>query len=385
MNFTLGDGERMLRDTVERLVARDYGFEQRKRHAQAPGGWSRAMWARYAELGLLALPFAAEHGGLDGGPVDLMLVMEALGRALILEPYLASIVIAGGALRAGAAPAQAARWIPPVASGECVIVFAHAERQSRYNLADVGCTARRDGNAYVLDGAKVCVSHGDSAERLIVSARLHGKRNDRDGIGLWMVDAGAPGVSRRGYPTQDGLRAADVTFHAVRVDAGDAIGEPGRAIDVIERVADVAIASLAAEAVGAMAACLDMTVEYLKVRNQFGGPIGRFQALQHRAAEMLVALEQARSMAMYAALMVDEDDPLERRKALSAVKVQIGKSARFVGQQAVQLHGGIGVTEEYALGHYFKRLTLIESMFGDTDHHLAQFARAGGFLAREAA
>jgi pimeloyl-CoA dehydrogenase small subunit len=380
VDFALTDDQRMLKNMVERLLGKDYGFEQRKRHAQAPEGWSRRMWAKYAELGLLALPFGSEHGGIDGGSVELMLVMEALGKAMILEPYLSTIVIAGTALRCGASSAQRARWIPPIAMGESVLAFAHGERQSRYNLADVQCAARAEGNAYVLDGRKVLVAHGDSADQLVVSARMHGQRTDRDGIGLWVLDARAPGVSRKGYPTQDGLRAADIDLTGVRVSADDMIGQTGDAIAVIERVTEVAIAALAAEAVGAMSACLDMTVAYLKVRHQFGGPIGRFQALQHRAADMLIALEQARSMAMFGALMVDEVDLVERRKALSAVKVQIGKSARFIGQQAIQLHGGIGVTEEYAVGHYFKRLTMIEALFGDSAYHLARFARGDGFV-----
>ncbi len=380
MDFALNDDQRMLADMVARLVANDYGFEQRLRYARAREGWSRAMWAKCAQLGLLALPFGAEHGGIDGGSVELMLVMQALGKALVLEPYLSTVVIAGAALRAGATPGQRAQWIPRIAAGDTIITLAHAEPQSRYNLADVACTARRDGDTYVLDGRKVLVAHGDSADQLLVSARVHGKRTDRDGIGLWLVDARSPGVSRRSYRTMDGVRAADIGLDGVRVSAEHAIGEPGSAIDVLEGVANLAIVALAAEAVGAMSACLDMTVEYLKVRQQFGGPIGRFQALQHRAADMLIAVEQARSMAMLAALMVDEPDDNERRKAMSAVKVQIGTSARFVGQQAIQLHGGIGVTEEYAVGHYFRRLTMIETMFGDRDHHLAQFARSGGFV-----
>jgi pimeloyl-CoA dehydrogenase small subunit len=381
MNFKFTEEQRLFSDTLERLVAKDYGFEQRKAYAGEPEGWSRATWGKYAEIGLLALPFGAEYDGLDGGAVEMMLAMEALGKALVLEPYLSTVVLAGAALRAAASPSQLEALVPEIAAGQLVLAFAHGEVQSRYNLADVACSAHRERGGYMLEGCKVVVLHGDSADKLIVSARIHGKRTDRDGIGLFLVDAHATGVGRRGYRTQDGLRAADVTFSGVRVAENDAIGAAGKAYATIERVADFAIAALAAEAVGAMAASLDLTVEYLKIRNQFGAPIGRFQALQHRAAEMLIALEQARSMAMFAALMVDEPDPVERRKALSAVKVQIGKSGRFIGQQAIQLHGGIGVTEEYAVGHYFKRLTMIETMFGDSEHHLAEFARLGGFVA----
>lgn len=381
MNFELSEEQTMLKDTVDRLVSKGYSFQQRQAYAGEPDGWSRAMWTQYAELGLLALPFDPDHGGLGYGPVEMMIVVEALGRALVLEPFFSTVVVAGAALRAAASPAQLAEWVPLIASGDLLIAFAHAERQSRYNLADVGCTATPEGDGYRLDGAKVLVLHGEQADKLIVSARLRGKRTERDGICLFMVDAKAAGVARHGYRTQDGLRAADITLDSVRVGAADLIGEPGNALAAIERTADEAIAALCAEAVGAMAVTQDMTVDYLKTRSQFGSVIGSFQALQHRSAEMLVALEQARSMAMYAALMVNEPDLAERRKALSAVKVQIGKSARFIGQQAIQLHGGIGVTEEYAVGHYFKRLTMIEAQFGDTDHHLAKLAAAGGLIA----
>jgi alkylation response protein AidB-like acyl-CoA dehydrogenase len=367
------------------MIAKDYGFEQRKACAAQPHGWSRAMWAKYAEMGLLALPFDARHGGLGCGPVELMLVMEALGRGLVLEPYFETVVLAGGVLRAAEEAGQhndaADDLVARIATGGAVVAFAHAERQSRYNLADIATTAARDGSSFVLDGLKTVVRHADCADLLIVSARVAGDRAEPGGLALFLVEADSPGVTRKSYATHDGVRAADVRLSGVRVAAQDVIGVPGRALPLIERAADLAIAALAAEAVGAMSAALDITVEYLKLRHQFGGPIGRFQALQHRAAEMLIALEQARSMAMFAALMVDDPDVAERRKALSAVKVQIGKSGRFIGQQAVQLHGGIGVTQEYAVGHYFKRLTMIELQGGDSMSHLARVARAGGFVA----
>ena len=384
MNFTLSDDQRMLQDTVERLVARDYGFEQRKAYAMEPGGWSCKVWGTLAEMGLLALPFPEAHGGLGGGAVDVMLVMQALGKALPLEPLLSTMVIGGAALRA-ASPAQMDRWVGAIAAGDMTLAWAHGEAHSRYRLHDVACCARRDGSGWVLDGAKISVLHGDSADRLLVSARSAGAQRDPDGVSLFMVEAHSPGVVREGYATHDGRRAADIRFDSVRVDESDLIGARGGALPLIESVTEAAIAALAAEAVGVMDAALAMTVEHLKTRQQFGGPIARFQALQHRAAEMLIALEQSRSMAMYAALMLDEPDAHERSKALSAVKVQIGQAARFVGQQAIQLHGGIGVTEEYAVGHCHKRLAMMELQFGDTDHHLAAFARAGGFIGTEAA
>ena len=381
MDFSFTDEQRLLKESVERLLADRYSFEARQRFMDEPTGWSRALWQSYAELGLLGLPFEDRHGGVGGGPVETMIVMEALGRALALEPFFATVVLAGGLLRLGANEAMRAALVPKIAAGDLLLAFAHAERQSRYDLADVATTARHDGADYILDGVKSLVIHGDCADRLIVSARLAGVRRDRDGLGLFVVDAGAAGVSRRAYPTVDGLRAAEVTLSDVRVGPDQVLGEPGKAFPLIAQVVDAAIAALAAEAVGAMAAMHEMTVEYLKTRKQFGVPIGNFQVLQHRAAEMLIALEEARSMAFFATMMAEEPDPAERRKAIAAAKVQIGRSGRFVGQQAIQLHGGIGMTMEYKVGHYFKRVTMIDAMFGDADHHLAELARLGGLIA----
>jgi len=381
MDFALTDEQRLLKESVERLLADRCRFEDRQRFMAEPTGWSRVLWRNYAELGLLGLPFEEKHGGVGGGPVETMIVMEAFGRALALEPFFATVVLGGGLLRLGADEAMRAVLIPKIAAGDLLLAFAHGERQSRYDLADIATAARRDGADYVLDGVKSLVIHGDCADKLVVSARLVGARTDRDGIGLFVVDADAAGVSRRAYPTVDGLRAAEVILSGVRVGADRVLSEPGKAFPLIAKVADSAIAALAAEAVGAMGAMHESTVEYLKTRKQFGVPIGSFQVLQHRASEMLIALEQARSMAVFATMMAEEPDPTERRKAIAAAKVQIGRSGRFVGQQAIQLHGGIGMTMEYKVGHYFKRVTMIDTLFGDADHHLAELARLGGLIA----
>jgi pimeloyl-CoA dehydrogenase small subunit len=381
MDFEMSDEQRLLQESVERLLTDRYDFEARKRYMQEPGGFSRDLWRRYAELGLLGLPFDERYGGIGGGPVETMIVMEAFGRALVLEPYLATVVLCGGLLRRGGSEAQREALIPKIAGGDLMLAFAHAERQSRYELADVATTARRDGAGYVLDGAKTLVLHGDCAHKLIVSARLAGARRERDGIGLFLLDADAAGVARRAYPTIDGLHAAEVTLASARVGADAVLGEPGKAYALIERVVDAAIAALAAEAVGAMAAMQETTVDYLKTRRQFGVPIGSFQVLQHRAADMLIALEQARSMAMLATMLAEDPNDAERRRAVAAAKVQIGRSGRFVGQQAVQLSGGIGVTMEYKIGHYFKRVSAIDTLFGDADYHLAELARLGGLIA----
>jgi pimeloyl-CoA dehydrogenase small subunit len=378
MDFDLSEEQRLLKESLDRLIGERYAFEQRKTYAQNAEGWSRELWAQYAELGLLGLPFAEHHGGSGGGPVETMLVMEAFGHALVLEPYFATVVLGGGFLRHGASDALCADLVPKITDGSLTLAFAQTERHSRWNLADVSTTARRDGAGWVLDGEKGVVLHGDTADKMIVTARLGGGQRDRDGVGVFVVDAQAAGVSRRGYPTQDGLRAAEVTLTGVRVDPDDVLGEPGAGLPLVERVVDEAIAALCAEAVGAMAVMHELTVDYLKTRRQFGREIGSFQVLQHRAVDMLVALEQARSMAMFATMMAAEDNPAERRDALSAAKVQIGRSGKFVGQQAIQLHGGIGMTMEYKVGHYFKRVTMIDTMFGDAGHHLRELARRGG-------
>ncbi len=375
MDFDLSEEQRLIEESLDRLIADRYSFEQRQAYGRSAEGWSRELWAQYAGLGLLGLPFAEQYGGSGGGPVETMLAMQAFGRALALEPFFATVVLGGGFLRHGGTAEQCAALIPKIADGTLTLAFAHTERQSRYNLADIATRATRDGAGWVIDGEKGVVLHGDSADQVIVTARTGGERRDRDGIGAFLVDAKAAGVSRRGYPTQDGLRAAEIALARVRVGPEAVLGEPGAALPLIERVVDEGIAALCAEAVGAMAVMHELTVDYLKTRRQFGREIGSFQVLQHRAVDMLVALEQARSMAMFATMMAAEENADERRQALSAAKVQIGRSGRLVGQQAIQLHGGIGMTMEYKVGHYFKRATMIDLMFGDADHHLRRLGR----------
>jgi alkylation response protein AidB-like acyl-CoA dehydrogenase len=357
MDFDLTDEQRLLSDSVGRLMADTYGFEKRRALIREPEGFSPVLWAKYAELGLLGLPFAEEYGGFGGGAVEVMLVMEAFGRALALEPYLATVVLAGTALRLAASGKQQEALLPVVADGSLKLAFAHGERQARYDLTDVTTTATRSGGDYVLEGGKSVVLHGDGAGMLVVSARTGGARGEAGGISLFLVDAGANGVARRGYALRDGSRAAEISLSGVKVPAGNLLVEAG-------------IAAMCAEAVGAMEAMQAMTLDYLKTRQQFGKPIGENQVLQHRSAEMLVALESARGMAMLAAMMVDEPDAAERERNIAMAKVGVGQSGRFVSQQAIQLHGGIGMTEEYAIGHFFRRIMVIEHLFGDTAHHL---------------
>jgi pimeloyl-CoA dehydrogenase small subunit len=374
MDFDFTEEQRLLDETVRRLVKDEYDIPKRKGYIALPDGFSRPLWQRYAELGLLGLPFAEAEGGFGGSAVETMIVMESFGRGLAVEPYLASVVLGGGLVALAGSAAQKKAILPALAGGELLLAFAHGERQSRYTLSDVETTAKADGSGYRLSGEKGVVLHGDSADRLVVSARTGGASRERSGISLFLVDATAKGVSRRAYPTVDGLRAAEVTLDHVRIEGDALLGAKGDAYPVIEHAVDRAIAALAAEAVGIMETLNATTLDYLKTRKQFGVPIGSFQALQHRMADMVVELEQARSMATLAALSADLGDARERRRVISAAKVQIGRSGRFVGQQSIQLHGGIGMTEEYTVGHYFKRLTVIDQTFGDADHHLDRFA-----------
>jgi pimeloyl-CoA dehydrogenase small subunit len=374
MDFDLTDEQRLLSDSIGRLLADTYSFEKRRAVLREPEGYAAALWARYAELGLLGLPFAEDFGGFGGGAVEIMLVMEAFGRVLALEPYLATVVLGGTALRLAGSRDQQEALLPEVAAGSLKLAFAHGERQARYDLTDVMTTAVAAGGGYVLEGGKSVVLHGDGADKLIVSARTSGARGAASGISLFLVDATANGVARRGYALRDGTRAAEISLSAVQVGADDLLGAKGEAFPVIKRIVEAGIAAMCAEAVGAMDSMQTMTLDYLKTRQQFGKPIGENQVLQHRSAEMLVALESARGMAMLAAMMVDEPDAAERERNIAMAKVGVGQAARFVSQQSIQLHGGIGMTEEYAIGHFFRRVMVIEHLFGDAAHHLNRLA-----------
>jgi len=380
MDFDLTEEQRLLKDSVDGLLTDSYDFESRKKYAKEKGGWSKTVWSKLAEQGLLGLPFSEDDGGFGGGAVETMIVMEALGRALVLEPYLATVVIGGGFLRHGGSAAQKAAHIPGIVDGSKTLAFAQLEKNSRYDLADVATTAKKKGDGWIVDGEKFVVLNGETADTFVVTARTKGGQRDRNGIGVFLVPANAKGVSRKGYPTQDGLHAADVTFTGVEVGADAVIGDGENGLALVEKVVDDARIALCAEAVGAMDESLKTTVEYIKTRKQFGVPIGSFQVLQHRAADMFVALEQARSMAMFATMAAEFDDAKERANAVAAAKVQIGKSGKFVGQQSIQLHGGIGMTMEAKIGHYFKRLTMIENTFGDTDYHLARVSDGPGLV-----
>ena len=380
MDFDLSEEQRLLKESVDGFLGGSYDFDQRKKYMAEKGGWSKSVWGKLAEQGLLGLPFSEDDGGFGAGGVETMIVMEALGKALMLEPYLATVVLGGGFLRRGGSAEQKAAYIPAIIDGSKTFAFAQLEKNSRYDLSDVSTSAKKKGAGWIIDGEKFVVLNGETADVLVVTARTKGGQRDNSGIGVFLVPGNAKGVTKKGYPTQDGLHAADITFTGVEVGADAVIGDPENGLPLIERVVDDARTALCAEAVGVMDESLKSTVEYLKTRTQFGVPIGSFQTLQHRAADMFVALEQARSMAMFAAMAGDFEDAKERATAVAAAKVQIGKSLKFVGQQAIQLHGGIGMTMEARIGHYFKRLTMIENTFGDTDYHLRRVTDSGGLM-----
>ena len=367
MDFDFTDEQEQLRDAVNKWVAKGYDFERRRRTVKA-GGYSREAWGEMAELGLMGLAVPETQGGMGFGPVEAMVVMEELGRGIVVEPYAAVALVAAGVLSQHAPHAVQQAWLPRLAAGEALVVLAHQERDARYVLRHVTTTAQEQGGQWSVSGSKSVVPVGDQADAYIVPARVSGKVDDTRGIALLLVERSAAGVSARGYPTQDGARAAEVSFD--RAPATLLVG-PEDGHFVLEEAADIAIAAGCAEAVGAMDALFAVTVDYLNTRKQFGVPIGTFQALRHRVADMKMQLELARSMSYFATLKLG-DDLAQRRRALSQAKVQLGQSMRFVGQQSIQLHGGIGVTDEYIAGHYFKRLSCLEMSFGDTMHHLAE-------------
>lgn len=372
MDFSLNDEQRMLDETVSRVIREEYGFEQRRGFASEPNGFSAANWSLFAELGLLAIPFAEENGGFGGGGVELMIVQRAFGRGLVLEPYLASVVLGGGLVEQLGSPTQRERLLSPLLAGRSRLALAWAEPEGRYDHLTVATRAERDGDGYRLSGIKAVVLHGDSADQLLVTARTAGGPTGRDGLSVFLVDSAQPGVGVRGYATIDGLRAAEIRLDDVRVGADALLGPEGGAADALETVLTLGCAALCAEAVGVMEAACELTLDYLKTRQQFGAPIGRFQALQHRMVDMRIALEQAQSMAIFAACSLGLPGA-ERDRRIAAAKVVIGNSGRFVAEQAIQLHGGMGMTDEAMVSHLAKRLVMIDHHLGDVDHHLGRF------------
>ena len=374
MNFELTEEQTLLAETIKRFVATHYNFDARAKIVASPSGHSEDVWAAIAEMGLLGLPFAEAHGGFGGTTVDVMLVMEAIGEGLLVEPYLATVGLGGRLVARAGSAAQQERILPALVQGKHTLAFAHTEAGARYDLREVHLSARRAGDGWVLDGDKRVVLHGASADTLVVSARTAGAATDAGGISLFLVPRTAPGVSVQDFRTIDNLRAADVGFRQVRVGADALLGAEGGGHAVIEEVVDYATALLCAEAVGAIRSANEATLEYLKTRRQFGVPIGSFQALQHRMVDMMISYEQARSMAYLACVKIDTADAAERRRVVSAAKIKVSDACRHVSQESVQLHGGMGMTEELKISHTFRRLTMLAQTFGDAEHHLERFA-----------
>lgn len=376
MDFSFTEEQTLLRNSVQKYLQNTYDFDTRRKVSKSDAGWRKEVYAYFAENGLLGAAIPEDFGGLGGSAVDTMIIAEEFGRALVIEPFIQNAVIAAGFLKAAGSTAQKETLLPAIAAGEIVFAFAYAEPQGRYNLADLVTTAAKSGNGFTLNGYKAVVSGAPWADKLIVTARTSGGQRDADGVTVFVVDKNAKGVSTRDYPTVDGQRASEVTLENVTVGADAVIGEVGGGLKIVEKVTDEAIAALSAEAIGAMKVLNDTTIEYSKTRKQFGTPIGKFQVLQHRMVDMFMNYEQSVSITYMVTLKLEEEEA-ERKKAASAAKVQIGKAGRFIGQQAVQIHGGMGMTDELNVGHYFKRLTVIDTQFGNVDHHLKRYASLG--------
>ena len=372
MDFSFSEEQTLLRNSVSKYIADNYTYDAWRKFTRNDVGRDPKHWAQFAELGLLAAPLPEAHGGLGGGPIDTLVIMEEFGKGLVVEPFVPTVVIGGGLIARHGSDALKAEWLPKIAGGETIFAFAFAEPQGRYNLADLKTVAKKQGNAFVLNGHKAVVIGAPWADQLIVTARTAGGQRDAKGVSVFLVDRKAKGVSTRDYPTVDGNRASEITFENVEVPASRVIGAVDGGLPLVERAVDEAIAAVCAEACGGMKVLVDATVEYSKTRKQFGVPIGKFQALQHRMVDMFVNYEQAVSITLMVTLKLEENDQA-RAKAASAAKAEIGKAGRFVGQQAIQIHGGMGMTDELNVGHYFKRLTIIDTLYGSTDHHLRRY------------
>ncbi len=373
MDFSFNEVQTMLADSVAKFIANDYDFDTRQKHAGSELGYSAEAWQRFAELGWTAVPFSEEDGGFDGGPIESMVMMQEFGRGLVVEPYLANVILAGGVMRRVASTAQKTKWLQPVIAGELQSALAFSEPQSRYDLANIETTAEIDGDDWILNGRKGFVLNGGNAGLLIIPARTAGDTTSADGISLFVVGGMADGVTRRSYPTVDAHQAAEIELSNVRVGKDALLGEPGAGYATLEAVVDEATLAICAEAVGIMQILTDKTVEYTKSRVQFGVPIGSFQALQHRMVDMLTACEQSYSLLIWAS-MANADGTEEAKRSISALKYQIGTAGKKVRQEAVQLHGGMGVTWDLDVAHYFKRLTAIGQTFGNADWHLDKLA-----------
>ena len=372
MDFSYTETQDMLRDTLARFLADTYDFEKRQKMIASDGGRDPGIWRALAtDLGILCAPFSEAQGGLDGGALENMIMMEELGKVIAIEPYLQTVVIGGGALKA-AGGALADAMIPEIIAGNAIIAFAYAEPQGRFDLANLRTSARKDGTGYVLNGHKGVVYAAPWATHLLVTARTGGSQREASGVSLFLVDAKTPGIVRRDYPTVDGFRASEIYFENAAIPGDALLGGEGTGLPLVEQIVDEATVAICGEACGVTRKLHEGTIDYARQRQQFGQPISRFQVLQHRMADMFLEVEQIVSMTLMATLKLDLPAD-ERKAAVSLAKAKVARSARFVGQNAIQTHGGIGITQELAIGHYFKRATMIESQFGSADFHLERF------------
>ena len=373
MDFSLSEEQQLLKDSITQFVDKDYLFDVRQKNIKSELGYSSDFWKTFADLGWLGMPFSEADGGYDGGPIDLMVIMESLGRGLVVEPYIPNVVLAGGLISRLGNEEQKTNFLPKIISGEIQMSLAFAEPQSRFNLSDVITTAKKDGENYILDGYKAVVMNGPSSDTLIVVARTSGTQLEEKGLSLFLVDPSAKGVSLRNYSNVDGSKASEVTLEGVEVSTSSLLGDEGNIYSVLEEVIDLATLAISAEAVGIMEKVNEITLEYTKTREQFGETLSSFQALQHRMVDTFMAYEQTKSLLlMCAAKLTDKAD--DATKAVSALKYQVGIAAKQVGEESVQLHGGMGVTDETNIGHFFKRLTTIRAIFGNTDYHLKRYS-----------
>ncbi|MBO9558998.1 MAG: acyl-CoA dehydrogenase family protein [Caulobacter sp.] len=372
MDFNFTEEQSMVRDTVASFLQDKYDFETRRKIVNSEAGWRQDYWKAFAEeLGILGASFSEELGGLGGGAIDNMIIMEEFGKALVIEPYLGTVVIGGGFMK-HSGYAGAASVIEGIVAGTTTIAFAYAEPQGRYTWQDLKTTAKKDGSGYVLNGHKAVVVGAPFATHLVVTARTGGAQRDAGGVSVFLVDKSLPGIVTRDYPTVDGNRASEVYFENVSLPVDALIGQEGGGLPLVNQVIDEAVAAVGAEAVGVLRKLHEGTLDYAKQRKQFGTAISNFQVLQHRMVDMFIELEQAVSMTYMATIKLSEGED-ERAKAVSAAKVRIGRACKFVGQNAIQIHGGMGMTDELAIGHYFKRASLIEGLFGSVDHHLRRY------------
>ncbi len=373
MDFSLNEVQEMLADSIDKFIDNEYDFDTRQTYAASESGYSEDVWASFAELGWTAVPFSEADGGFDGGPVDIMVVMQRFGRGLVVEPYLANVVLAGGVLKRAGNAEQKARWLQPLIAGELQATLAFTEPQSRYDLANIETTAVADGDDWVLSGRKGFVINGATADLVIVPARTSGATTEQAGIALFAVDTSLTGITRRGYHTVDGGRAAELSLDGVRVAPDALLGTVDGGFTALQATIDDATLAVCAEAVGIMQSLKDKTIEYSKSRTQFGVPIGSFQALQHRMVDMLTACEQAQSLLLWAAMTYAEGGD-DARRAISSIKYLVGTSGQLVAEEAVQIHGGMGVTWDLDVAHLFKRITAIGQLFGNSDWHLDRLA-----------